>query len=609
MAEDRPPPGLSWEATREWYRVKKQLKDQAFDRRLAAGEIRFDPKSRQIVENKSPKPTAQPTPAGAANTVARPPEQMPADTTTSVSAEPSCPEIQMTEEDSSFEKPNEAKKDSHMAIEYSKKISGKPQSDDASRASSAAMETGSDRESSPDVPLASFTRSRQSSAYSAPTFKATSRETSASVEQTKSKDLPPQRKPIHNTANKDSNSATTTAKKRPSISQLQSVKLPKIPKMTPSGSASSALGGATGAPLAPMAPAGAHSPDQSDTSANATNPSGIPQAPAQAFSERLGKESPEWIQRRLLKRERSSINRDKAVAFMHIRDDIKTAEKNGDHATAHEETLNSIRERLHQLEHFEGIDELLMIDSRLLTEEYGLPRLFLRRHDGFRFPYDIVLDSKALFKKWARQDFDPNIMRGMVTKKTRNEAGKLTKSTSVSKDYGHRAQSGTFGAGDLVSGQWWPVLLAALRDGAHGEAQAGISGVKGRGATSVIVSGSHYDDKDEGDIVYYCGTEPQNGEQGMTADTKLLYENVSTGEPVRLLRSSKLNNLYSPTLGFRFDGLYDVIRGDPIPGKTDCRRFELRRRGNQDPIRYQGIGKRPTPDDIQAYRKHKDLSG
>ena len=65
------------------------------------------------------------------------------------------------------------------------------------------------------------------------------------------------------------------------------------------------------------------------------------------------------------------------------------------------------------------------------------------------------------------------------------------------------------GNNGLVNGQWWPFQICALRDGAHGSIQGGISGSKGDGAFSCILSGGvdskgqPYPDKDEGNIVWF----------------------------------------------------------------------------------------------------------
>ena len=140
--------------------------------------------------------------------------------------------------------------------------------------------------------------------------------------------------------------------------------------------------------------------------------------------------------------------------------------------------------------------------------------------------------------------------------------------------------------------------------------QAGISGVKGQGAHSIIMSGSHYDDKDEGDTVWYTGTKAEPGE-GMTANTELLHDNIKHKTPVRLIRSSNLaakNKEYAPADGFRFDGLYDVISHTVLDAKTHYHLFRLERQPGQDPIRSHPPNRRPTTQDIVMFQKHQALS-
>ena len=47
-----------------------------------------------------------------------------------------------------------------------------------------------------------------------------------------------------------------------------------------------------------------------------------------------------------------------------------------------------------------------------------------------------------------------------------------------------------FGHNGLAVGQWWPLRICALRDGAHGSSQGGIAGNSEVGAWSIVVSGT-----------------------------------------------------------------------------------------------------------------------
>ncbi len=51
-----------------------------------------------------------------------------------------------------------------------------------------------------------------------------------------------------------------------------------------------------------------------------------------------------------------------------------------------------------------------------------------------------------------------------------------------------------FGHNGLVIGQWWPMQICALRDGAHGMRMAGIAGSQTMGVTSIVVSGTYEED-------------------------------------------------------------------------------------------------------------------
>lgn len=123
-----------------------------------------------------------------------------------------------------------------------------------------------------------------------------------------------------------------------------------------------------------------------------------------------------------------------------------------------------------------------------------------------------------------------------------------------------------YGHHGLTVGNWFPSQLSALFHGAHGHAQAGIYGTPQAGAYSVVVSG-HYDDldRDHGHKLLYSGSgSKKNKDANHPADptnaTQALHSSMATGNPVRVLRSSKGNTAWSPSDGMRYDGLYTVVR-------------------------------------------------
>lgn len=246
------------------------------------------------------------------------------------------------------------------------------------------------------------------------------------------------------------------------------------------------------------------------------------------------------------------------------------------------------------------VDAATVVISRLLHPSLGLPRLFT---GSVRFPHDISADAEALCRRWYREDFEADIFRGIKF---------VRKRASLDKNYPCRQIPGSHGYGHLVNGQWWPSRLCLVRDGAHGALEAGIHGKDGT-AASVILSGHHYQDIDNGDEVFYCGTAKKNDED--TKHTRLLQNSVhrrdsdSNRLPIRLFRTStaKESGVYQPSVGIRFDGLYEAMSFQEVPNSGGLLRFRLVRMPGQDPIRYQGIGKRPSEQEVTELNKHSQL--
>ncbi|KAF7877509.1 hypothetical protein EAF04_001186 [Stromatinia cepivora] len=149
-----------------------------------------------------------------------------------------------------------------------------------------------------------------------------------------------------------------------------------------------------------------------------------------------------------------------------------------------------------------------------------------------------------------------------------------------------------FGHNGLTIGDCWARQMAALRDGAHGCPQGGISGDLENGAYSIIIS-KHYGefDLDFGDKICYSAPgaidstakEPDSEKRGV----KALKRSIETRNPVRVLRSAGCAWDSGPAAGIRYDGLYRVIKGDVETNGKGGKfwRFTLKRLDNQDPIR------------------------
>lgn len=274
----------------------------------------------------------------------------------------------------------------------------------------------------------------------------------------------------------------------------------------------------------------------------------------------------------------------------------------------------SIIEAIHKAMFF-TVTPKLVRNNFLLHTESGLPVLFHPSSQAcHNLPYYINIDAEELYDDWCKEMFEPNLLRGIIVGKGKNAALGRDKGTvdNLDKDYRYRVKGTYFGEKPaehgqrkILPGEWWPTQLCTVRDGAHNSTIAGISGKSGYGAYSIVISGDEkYPDKDEGDEVWYCGTDSVDGQK--TAATQLMVESVNN-HPVRVIRSSGAKNKnYAPKAGYRYDGLYEVRGYEILDEEIQRCRFHLVRRPGQVPIRAgDGPESRPTPQEQYHYNMIK----
>ncbi|PUU76034.1 PUA-like domain-containing protein [Tuber borchii] len=194
-----------------------------------------------------------------------------------------------------------------------------------------------------------------------------------------------------------------------------------------------------------------------------------------------------------------------------------------------------------------------------------------------------------------------DVMRGIIV--TISSIGRKT--YMLDKQFPKRAAD-VSGDNGLTVGDWWPYQICALRDGAHGSRMGGIHGRVSTGAYSIVISGGYQaTDRDFGDRILYSGSRgeivPNSPEEApLTNATMSLIKSYQTGNPVRVLRSSKCHSKWAPSVGIRYDGLYRVLdyRVEQDEG-TRYYRFELKRILGQDPINKY----RPNPKEVEDFRR------
>ena len=268
----------------------------------------------------------------------------------------------------------------------------------------------------------------------------------------------------------------------------------------------------------------------------------------------------------------------------------------------------NIRRRIHQMEFYDFLSGVLVKKSKVLDDSAGLPQIF-ENAGGVQYPWDIRADAEALYVRWLRGDLDPHLLRGIDTGRKQRASGRTGVHHRLERDYPARKSCNVTGANNLLNGQWWPLQICAMRDGAHGEIEAGIHGQPGKGAFSIILSSGGYDDVDEGERILYCGTSGTDGKP--SAGTNHMKESHRLRNPVRVLRSSGLpqKNPNRPSRGLRYDGLYTILDYEILDPGTAMHRFSLRRVEGQDPIRSAGDEARPTEEETAEFVKIRQLIG
>ena len=176
----------------------------------------------------------------------------------------------------------------------------------------------------------------------------------------------------------------------------------------------------------------------------------------------------------------------------------------------------------------------------------------------------------------------------------------------------HCGDHHVFGHNSIPVGQWWPLQICALRDGAHGSVAGGMSHQMDEGVRSVVLN-THYDgcDVDDGEVIWYSmpgsTTNADPNRIADTAATEAMQLSRSLNRPIRVLRGKGAGWNGRPSVGIRYDGLYritDEETGYNSKGGLFVR-FKLERLPNgQPPLR--SVTRRPNEEERLAEARVKD---
>ncbi|KAG0705742.1 PUA-like domain-containing protein [Suillus ampliporus] len=153
-------------------------------------------------------------------------------------------------------------------------------------------------------------------------------------------------------------------------------------------------------------------------------------------------------------------------------------------------------------------------------------------------------------------------------------------------------------------GAKWRTRQDCCNASVHRQTTAGIHGTKKEGAFSIVMSCYYKDDKDFGDTIIYTGAGgrkrwtddiprkrirqgPQIYDQQWTdRGNAALVTSRESGNPVRVIRSHRVVSDFAPAEGYRYDGLYTVMKAwkEKNSDNLDICRYELERVPGQPPL-------------------------
>ncbi|MCJ1468714.1 hypothetical protein MMC07_007344 [Pseudocyphellaria aurata] len=259
-----------------------------------------------------------------------------------------------------------------------------------------------------------------------------------------------------------------------------------------------------------------------------------------------------------------------------------------------------LRTVVHKLEVSHDLSGVV-IKASGIVENGGLPDIFESKDACY--PNELRMDCFALWVNLQSGHLDNDLLRGI--KIEQNAGGK--RKYSLDPEWPHRVSCDYHGEGPLVVGQWWPFQICSRRDGGHGSLNGGIYGQRGDGAYSVLLGSrsTKFQDVDKGDVIEYCGAMGKNGDPSWS--TQLLRESFEKKFAVRVFRSYRLPraNVYRPSEGVRYDGLYRLVSARRLPKMYV---FSLERMEGQWPMRWYGVEARPSREqllDLENVRKYQ----
>ncbi|KAJ3124848.1 hypothetical protein HK098_000836 [Nowakowskiella sp. JEL0407] len=177
-------------------------------------------------------------------------------------------------------------------------------------------------------------------------------------------------------------------------------------------------------------------------------------------------------------------------------------------------------------------------------------------------------------------------------------------------------------------GTKWESRIACWYDGVHRTQISGIQGNKKNGCFSIALSGGYEDDIDNGDMFTFTGqggrdlkgtkddpknlrTAPQSKDQELKGGNLALKVSFENQNPVRVIRGYKLDSVFAPLSGYRYDGLYKVAKFWQDTGLSGFKvyKYALVRLPGQPPIPRRDKQKKRKNDDGNEDKEQENEEG
>ncbi|KAJ9052401.1 hypothetical protein DSO57_1034530 [Entomophthora muscae] len=258
-----------------------------------------------------------------------------------------------------------------------------------------------------------------------------------------------------------------------------------------------------------------------------------------------------------------------------------------------EKRLRQIREnneKLSELGIQPRVAPIVKKEKALKEKAFEKTRMSLRKREAVKLPSRYQFRSR-----------EASVKKTFETEYFSSEENEVS---AYKSKYSKWERGNVFGAiPGIPIGATWDFRMEASYCGVHRPTVSGIAGSQELGCYSIALSGGYEDDVDEGEVFTYTGsggrdlrgtknkpknlrTAPQSSDQVFERNNLALKISHETEKPVRVIRGYKLDSPYAPAEGYRYDGLYKVIkvwRERGSSGYLVCR-FKLKRLPNQDPL-------------------------